>query len=82
MSRLIDADALVEEIVNIDDLRRLSTATIGRALDAAPTIDAIPVEWLNNVMLNCDDEDAKAAWRILHKWNNEHFADLGKMENV
>lgn len=44
--RLIDADALVAEIVKIDDLRKLSTATIGKALDAVPTVDAIPVEWL------------------------------------
>ena len=41
--RLINANALVEEIANIDDLRRLSTATIGMVLKAVPTIDAVPV---------------------------------------
>ena len=31
--RLIDADAFVREVVKLDDLRRLSTKTIGEALD-------------------------------------------------
>ena len=72
--RLIDADYITGG--------RVSNDPVVIAAKCAPTIDAIPIEWLNNVMLNCDDEDAKAAWRILHKWNNDHFAEVGKMENV
>lgn len=88
MSRLIDADALPNELFkkHVHDGEELEPMLYFedavKVVDNAPTIDAIPVEWLNNVMLNCDDEDAKAAWRILHKWNNDHFADFGKMENV
>ena len=41
--RLIDANAFAREIVKLDDLRRLSTKTIGEALDRTPTIDAVPV---------------------------------------
>ena len=41
--RPIDADALVDEIAKIDDLRRLSTATIGKAIHAMPTLDLVPV---------------------------------------
>ena len=41
--RPIDADALVDEIIKIDDLRRLSTATIGKAIHAMPTLDLVPV---------------------------------------
>lgn len=48
-------------------------------MNAIPAVDAIPVEWLNDVMLTGDTEDSKAAWRMLHKWNDEHFFDIGKM---
>ena len=41
--RPIDADALVEEITKIDDLRKLNTATIGRAIHSVPTLDIVQV---------------------------------------
>ena len=41
--RPIDADALIDEIVKIDDLRRLNTATIGKAIHAVPTLDVVSV---------------------------------------
>ena len=81
--RLIDADALVEEIVNIDDLRRLSTATIGRALDAVPTIDAIPVEWLRGYTAVgvaptgdrlTEGKERLIVHRILNEWKKEQEA--------
>ena len=37
--RLIDADALIEEIAKIPDLRTLSTKTIGEAIGRMPTIE-------------------------------------------
>lgn len=43
MSRYIDADAFIKEVVKIQDLRRLSTATIGEALDRTPTADVVEV---------------------------------------
>lgn len=43
MSRMIDADALKQECMYIDDI----PAVTERDIDNAPTIDAIPVEWLN-----------------------------------
>lgn len=43
MKRYIDADAFIKEIVKIQDLRRLSTATIGEALDRTPTADVVEV---------------------------------------
>lgn len=48
MARYIDADAFCKEIVKIQDLRRLSTATIGDALHRIPTADVVEVkhgEW-------------------------------------
>lgn len=43
MSRLIDADVFMGNIVSIADLRTISTKTIGEALDKTPTVDAVPV---------------------------------------
>jgi len=40
--RLIDADALKQECMYIDDIPTVTE----RDIDNAPTIDAIPVEWL------------------------------------
>lgn len=74
--RLIDADALVAEIVKIDDLRKLSTATIGKALDAVPTIDAIPVEWLRKWPK--DLREGAYVRDILQDWQQEQEAqDVG-----
>lgn len=72
--RLIDADYITKGRVRNDP--------VVIAAKCAPTIDAIPMEWLNNVMLTGDAEESKAAWRMLHKWNDEHFADIGKMQNL
>lgn len=49
--RLIDADALIENIVETaKDLRTLSTKTIGEAIHKTPIIDAEPVrhgKWIS-----------------------------------
>lgn len=81
MLRLIDADALKEKTIGHGEKIAYVVSFIWD-IDTSPTIDAIPVEWLNNIMLNGDNEDSKAAWRMLHKWNNEHFADFGRIENL
>lgn len=39
--RLIDADALIEEIAKTKDLRTLSTKAIGEAIDRVPGIEII-----------------------------------------
>lgn len=42
--RMIDADALIEFIVEeAQDLRTLSTKTVGQAISKTPTVDAVPV---------------------------------------
>lgn len=49
--RLIDADALIENIIeSIPDLRKFSTKTVGEVIDNTPTVDAVPVrhgKWIN-----------------------------------
>lgn len=47
--RLIDADEFAKEIAKIDDLRKISTKSIGEALKRTPTINAAPIrygEWV------------------------------------
>ena len=34
----------------------------------APTIDAIPVEWLRNMMLEREAEESRAAWVVMREW--------------
>ena len=42
---MIDADALIEEIARIPDLRTLSTKTIGKAINKMATIEPEP-QWI------------------------------------
>ena len=43
MARYIDADMLINNIANIEDLRTLSTKTIGEAISKTPTADVVEV---------------------------------------
>ena len=43
MARYIDADLLIENIVKIEDLRTLSTKTIGEAISNTPTANVVEV---------------------------------------
>ena len=40
-------------------------------LDDAPFIDAIPMTWLRDRMLEEDPEESKAAWRVMKMWEKE-----------
>lgn len=49
MARYIDADLLIENIANIEDLRKLNTKTIGQAISNTPTAKVEEVkhgEWI------------------------------------
>jgi len=74
--RLIDADALKQECMYIDDI----PAVTERDIHNAPTIDAIPVEWLRNVHKNCiltrDDMEFRD-W-LIKRWQKEQEADLAQ----
>lgn len=81
--RPIDADALKDEMragcVPID-LGGITGITgdddsIEDYIDAAPTIDAIPVEWLKGLMLSTEDDVDKVefAW-IMREWQKEQEA--------
>lgn len=71
--RLIDADALKQEWAYIDGI----PAVTERDIDDAPTIDAIPVEWMNEKFMDLQNKDkalSRAAWLVLHTWQKEQEA--------
>lgn len=78
MDRLISADKLREHYNVTDPAGTFAyCSSILQEIDAAPTVDAIPVEWLNNKMLDLQNKDkalSKAAWLVLYEWQKEQEA--------
>lgn len=81
MVRLIDADALCVHIVGEFDgvcVYDVSGDEAAREfcdmVDIAPTIDAIPVEWIRKMMLECEAEESRAAWVVMREWKREQEA--------
>lgn len=82
--RLIDADALIETMeFHVTTMSVCSTTIEARAkgemkrtciADAAnaPTIDAIPVEWLREIADGNDFVTGRAARLILHAWEQDN----------
>ena len=80
MGRLIDADALKEVFRGEEGAKALDHfplrfIKVKQIIDNAPTIDAIPVEWLRELMLGTNDDVDKVefAW-IMRKWKEEQEA--------
>lgn len=46
------------------------------------SMNSVPKQWIMDVILHGEQEDAKAAFRVLQMWNDEHFADARKSSNV
>lgn len=84
MERLIDAGALVErihEICQFDWNKKAAPISWVHAyesfeedLDAAPTVDAIPVAWLQEKIRSEYESDSKAALRVLRMWEKDQEA--------
>ena len=74
MARLIDADALKVAVrKKFKDLP--SRCEINGLVNAAPTINAIPIEWLEGSLLSTGDDVDKVAFvRIMRKWQKEQEA--------
>lgn len=82
--RFVDADALKEQIeshvvsmsvcLSVDEHYGKVTMREDclQDIEDAPTVDAIPVEWLKGLMLSTEDDVDKAefAW-ILREWESE-----------
>ena len=71
--RLVNADDLPISCWSIDDVEDIVFVE-KEDLDNAPTIDAIPVEWIDRLMSDGTPEESKAAWRVLKAWNKEQEA--------
>jgi hypothetical protein len=77
--RLVDADALKHEIVGTIPMMATVRIPIEHKIDASPTIDAIPVEWIHSQMKN-NPNDIESAYddicigELIEKWQKEQEA--------
>ena len=74
MSRLIDADELKRAFIG----NRYGTKAIEYVIDDAPTVEAIPIEWLKlkidtvlNIYPNGNDE-TEVLCKLLYDWEKEN----------
>lgn len=75
MTRLIDADALKKENERLlhCDFPYLSETTLEELIDEAPTIDAIPIEWiLNHERMPKEGKGHDAIMDMIKDWRREH----------
>lgn len=80
--RLVDADAvktgIIELLLEPDSVQYIWSCDALKAIDNAPTIDAIPAEWLIQRMLRADDEsdmDMRDCISVLvDEWQKEQEA--------
>lgn len=74
MQRLIDADALKQKVNAAYDLYEYESRNdFYRVIDNAPTIDAIPVEWLRMVEKNIPQSvEGLGVRTILNLWEANH----------
>ena len=61
MGRLIEADALLDRIPNPYERREVS-----RWVDEAPTVDAMPIDWIN--LFNCTPIGGDSIDDMLLEW--------------
>ena len=75
MGRLVDADALKVAVrKKFKDLP--SRCEINGLVNAAPIVEAIPVEWLKGLMLSTEDDvdNVEFAW-IMREWQKEQESE-------
>lgn len=86
MVRLIDAEALASELYNhhVHDDEELEPlvylADAEKVIADAPTVDAIPVEWMIEKLMDLRNKDralSRAAWLVLHTWRKEQEVQNG-----
>lgn len=78
MSRLIDADALrlmkVEECAGHSIEYAMGWKACIEWIKDAPTVPAITLDWLRNMMLEREAEESRAAWVVMREWKKEQEA--------
>lgn len=74
---LIDVDELMKEVVGIGDLRRLTTKTLGEAIDRCRQIErVIPESWIRKEIqttsqLSGECRYSEALYLMLMNWEEE-----------
>lgn len=81
--RLIDADALKHEVFGSIPMMPTVRISIEHKIDAAPTIDAIPVEWLERkrkeaLREGMRPDEVEAVEMVMWMWQKEHFVQTMK----
>lgn len=67
--RLGDLDALKDNMFHYAAPEMVwDRGDIEHKINEMPTIDAIPVEWLRDMMLECEAEESRAAWVVMREW--------------
>ena len=70
--RLIEADALYTLFVKMKSFGELTAKKAIRCVEEAPTVDAIPVEWIKNYIDRTNDTAGYAVAEMLSDWEVEH----------
>lgn len=64
MSRLIDADKMCDDLATVDQQYETMIDWVIRVTKAQPTVDAVPISWINKHLEwldNCDNDFAQLA---------------------
>ena len=72
--RLIDADKLRINCVCVDRI-----CVDGRTIEIAPTVNAIPIEWILKwacEFIDPNSEGYKMAMELVHDWRKENEKDI------
>ncbi len=71
--RPIDADALIEDVNKVKYFRKIQAR---RIIDAQPTVDAVPVDWITRYMNHADITSVVRIRLMLDVWREEqHESD-------
>ncbi|MBE5943265.1 MAG: hypothetical protein E7264_12165 [Lachnospiraceae bacterium] len=86
--RYISEKALIENIAKIEDLRTLSTKTVGEAISMTPTADVVEVVRCKDcihgldvdgrIMCNVNAEEAFGKWFGLRATNDINYCGYGE----
>ena len=75
MGRLIDADALYTLFVKMKSFGELTAKKAIRCVEEAPTVDAIPIEWIKQFV-------KKENIDIIHKVGIAHMVEQWKLHPI
>lgn len=69
--RLINADALYTLFVKMKSFGELTAKKAIRCVEEAPTVEAIPIEWIKKWMDRKDSWNREGVITLIRDWNEE-----------